>query len=734
MPNLNNPPPSLILHKRQLKKLRRALGILQGTQLLSTLQHETQSTVSHDQAKRVTYLTDLFYRIHREIHHDWQEQETANHRPGFMPNANKRRIFREVIKDLVLENELNNNTALFDKNGFVIKTDNIAHRLANFYHKMRAARPFDYGNRITLNYFIITLGKLPAFKSVYEQGIDFRRLEAQDTIVLHQPDSTLNEVTTAFQHALNPTLTKSLNNIPNQYGQWPENKIFISGIPFLSHTTKDGILCLVTINGAIVPLESIKDQIFIKGRQFADTPLDTADKIIGFLPGTEKLRASDKHEIDGINISQPTTAPLFCLDVNMLTGLRSPSHTELIELLKKIEGNNKHVIFSLANNPALKNKLLTAANGDNRLERTIEIGYARLNKVIKKLNAIVVGIFENKTTDPNSKLFMCMGGAGAGKTAVEEIAKAQCGDNFVIASLDDFRKQSDLYNVLTAANHHSDDYIYVEPFANRLRHLVAEKAKSNRINILYDGTCIPYTPRYKDIINQFYLAGFHTEITAVDAFLVKPAGREDELQRSVVADSVKERFKTTGRALPWVVTIDKHIRAPRSFLSALEDSHLNKISLFANDGARNQHYLVAESFTFSAIKQEEIKNHQRQGTLATFYKNLIVNHPDSTLKHLSQNQNQNIESLMKLNPLLIEENVAYLTYRNQHGNRVLIIYNTQRMIDFIEKRQLNPNASGEKGLLHKPESLAFDVDPQGQKPWIKRLQGTRHADYETDAQ
>ena len=89
---------------------------------------------------------------------------------------------------------------------------------------------------------------------------------------------------------------------------------------------------------------------------------------------------------------------------------------------------------------------------------------------------------------------------------------------------------------------------------------------------------------------------------------------------------------------------------------------------------------------------------------------------------------------MKLNPLLIEENVAYLTYRNQHGNRVLIIYNTQRMIDFIEKSQLNPNASGEKGLLHKPESLAFDVDPQGQKPWIKRLQGTRHADYETDAQ
>ena len=733
MPTINNTSPSSTTHKRQLKKLRRALGIFQGTKLLATLQRETEGTVSHDQAKRVTYLTELFYRIHREIHHDWQGQATASHRPGYMPHANKRRVFREVIQGLVLENDLNENSALFDNNGFVIRTDNIADRLANFYHKMRSVRPFDYGNRITLNYFIITLGKIPAFKAVYEQGIDFRRLEETDAAVLHHPDSSIAEVTVAFKHALNPTLTKALENIANQYGQWPENKIFISGIPFLSHTTADGIRCLVTINGAIVPLESIKDNIFIKGRQFADTPLDTSDKIIGYLPGTEQLRTSEKKDIDGINLAHPSAAPLFCLDVNMLTGLRSPSHTELVELLKRIEGNNQHVIFNLANNPALKNKLLKAANGDTRLERTIEIGYTRLNKVIKKLNTIVVNIFEHKTSVNNPKIFMCMGGAGAGKTAVEEIAKAQCSDNFVIASLDDFRKQSDLYTVLTAADHHSDDYIYVEPFANRLRHLVAEQAKKNKINLLYDGTCIPYNPRYKDIISQFHLAGFHTEITAVDAFLVKPAGREDELQRSVVAESVKDRFKTTGRALPWVVTIDKHIRAPRSFLAALEDRQLTKISLFANDGARNQHYLVAESFTFSSQQQEEINNHQRNATFSSFCKNLMLNHPESTLKNLSQNHNQKIESLMKLNPSLIEENVAYLTYGNQYGSRVLIIYNTQRIIDFIEKSQLNPNASGEKGLLHKPESLAFDVDPQGQKPWIKRLQGTRIADYETDA-
>jgi hypothetical protein len=90
---------------------------------------------------------------------------------------------------------------------------------------------------------------------------------------------------------------------------------------------------------------------------------------------------------------------------------------------------------------------------------------------VEKLEQAKQAIFAGKMSDPQPKLFMSMGGAGSGKTAVEEIAAAHCGDNFVITSLDEFRKISDLYQVLTAASHHSDDYVYVEPFANRLRSL-----------------------------------------------------------------------------------------------------------------------------------------------------------------------------------------------------------------------------------------------------------------------
>ncbi len=707
-----------------LTKLRTALAISQGTQLLSTLRKEYEATVSHDQAKRVTYLTELFSRIHREMFYDWKKQATVDHRPGYMPIAKKRIEFRLTIEQLVLDSDSNTESAIFDNNGFVINTANIAERLADFYFRMRRIRPFSYGNRITLDFFVTALGKLPAFKAVYEQGIDFRRLEAADTIALHDIESSYQSITTAFEHALDPAQIKSLQNHANAYGKWPENKVFISGVPFLSHITELGITCLVLVNGGLVPLEAIKDKIFVAGKQFADNPVNATKHIIGYLPGTDSLRHPDKTEIDGISINPEETPPLFCLDINVLTSLRSPSHTELLELLKQCEGDDNDILFTLANNEELKAKLLHAAKGDERLIRTVEIAYNRLSRISKKLDQAKESIFEGKTAATHPMLFMSMGGAGSGKTAVEEIAEAHCGENFVIASLDEFRKISDLYTVLTAADHHSDDYVYVEPFANRLRKMVAEHARKHRISLLYDGTSIPYQPRYFDLVEQFKASGFHTQITAVDAFIVKPEGRADELVRSAVISSVKLRYQQTGRALPWVVTVDKHIRAPQEFLSAVEHQFLKKISLFANDGEKDRHYLVAESFSFSELELQNMHQHQLSGTLVDFFSHLIKKHDDSILKKLAADDENKMIALINRNPAFEENNVAYQVYNIRYGNRVLVIYNSKRLVDFIEKRQLNPNASGEAGLLHKPEALAFDVDPLAQKPWIKRLQGS----------
>ena len=56
---------------QQLKKLRIVLAILRGCVVLSTLRQEAETTVSHDQTKRVTYLTELFFYSHREMFRDW---------------------------------------------------------------------------------------------------------------------------------------------------------------------------------------------------------------------------------------------------------------------------------------------------------------------------------------------------------------------------------------------------------------------------------------------------------------------------------------------------------------------------------------------------------------------------------------------------------------------------------------------------------------------------------------
>lgn len=150
---------------------------------------------------------------------------------------------------------------------------------------------------------------------------------------------------------------------------------------------------------------------------------------------------------------------------------------------------------------------------------------------------------------------------------------------------------------------------------------------------------------------------------------------------------------------------------------------MEKISLFANDGEKDRHYLVAESFYFTEFDIQKLHQHQLSGSLAGHLTDLIKNHDDSVLKKLAASTKTEIDCLIERNPGFSENNVAYQVYNSRFGNRVLIIYNTRRLVDFFDKRQLNPNASGESGLLHKPESLAFDVDPLAQKPWVKRLQG-----------
>lgn len=705
----------------RLERLRNALAMNRCIETLSQVVRNAEKTVEHDEAKRVIHLTDLLIQLHTDIFQDWKQQNV--HRPGDMPRGEARGAVREAVLNILCANGTSDNPdapprGLFDSNGYVIYYDRekAAEILATFYEKMNSIKPFDYGNDLTLDTFMVALGKLPAFKEVYPAGIDLRRLDDADIKALHDSPGDIRGKAKALEHALDPNRTPPLKNIANGYGKWPKQVEYISGIQFLSHV-KDNEKYLVTANGGLVPLKDIKGKLeaFLKSDELlADFPPVAAKK---YLPGTEELQADGKREIDGAAVVGGA-APLLCLDVNIMTGLRSPAHKVLLAMIEQVRPGQKTPLFDLANNHSLKEELMHAA-GDSKRRRIVEIGYQRISHVVDKLDRVKKRLLDPMEKPNVPKLYVSMGGAGVGKTAVEDIATAQCGmtkgdghhkpvPNFVKASLDEFRKESDIYKVLVAAEHHGDDYATVEPFANTLREWVAIGAREKKLNLLYDGTGVVYQPRYADVVEDFKKEGYHTHVAAVDAMLVTPPGREKDFPGDDAVKRVQDRYNTIKRALPWIVVTGKHTRTPRSFIQAMEDPKLDKVSLFANDNGKGNHFLVAESFVMDNAELRALQAHQRGKHLAEHLKELSMEHKDSTLKNMTHSKEE-LAARMAKNGELMEDNVAYTSYASGGKNRVLVVYDTARYTDLMEKGLMNPHASYKEGLLQAPATVPFNI-------------------------
>ncbi len=688
------------------ESLRTALAVNRGMELLSHITRDAETTVEHDETKRVSYLTDLFIRIHTDMFQDWKQQNAS--RPGEMPDGAAREAVRNAMLNVLCANGGTKEKppeGLFDSNGYVIyhEQEHVAQVLAKFYEQVRDIKPFGYGNDLTLDFFMVALGKLPAFQEVYPAGIDLRRLDDADKQALHQPGN-VRGVEEAFKHAMDPSRTPPLKNVANGYGKWEKHVEYVSGIQFLSHV-KDRETYLVTANGGLVPLKEIKPLLekHLKSDELlSDFKGIKPEMVQGYLPETEELRARGKTHIDGIKVGEGQPAPLVCLETNILTGLRSPAHNALIGMIAQCRPKGTP-LFSLANNPDLKHDLKQVA-GDEKRRHMVDVAYERLSAVTDKLNAEKARIFEGKERDVNPKLIVSMGGAGAGKSSVKKMFQAQCGNNFVEASLDEFRKKSDIYKVLIAANHHGDDYITIEPFANTLRQWVADGArdvdpkKPGFYNVLYDGTGVVYKTRYSDVVNDFKKLNYHTQVAAVDTPMFTAVERVDS------------RAKKDNRALPWIVVTGKHTRTPKSFVQAVEDTQLNKVTLFANDGKENHEFLVAESFTMSHRDVKQLREHQQAGTLAEHLKSWATHKEDSTLKVLASGEGaRSIEEMLALNPKFDEKNVAFIVYPGVEQNRVLLVYNSERYVELLNKGSMNPHASFKEGLMHTPATVPYNI-------------------------
>ncbi len=698
-------------------RLRNILAVNRGLEFLKEYDKKLNEVADHDQSDRSDYLQNLLSDIHRALFPDMHDP--ASGALGSATTGEKRGALREAV--IALAN------ALFDSNGFVQSDgdaslpsverkkryiNQLAGHLAEFHRAFQEIDPYAYGNSLTLNLFMDCVGRLLNKKGMDFVSVDFRRLDRADLDILEDP-SRNGEIQQVFLHALDAERDSVLQNEPDQYGKLTSGRVLIAGVPFLGYT-EGGTEYLVTVNGGLVERQKIEEDLKHKLLDGKTRVMELRYQPTRLINDSKTIKElSEKKLVDGYEITD-AGAPLVCMDVNPLTGLRTPSHKSFMNFYQDRYGK-KATIFQMKD-PEFAQRVIDAAPDDLKHIATLAAGHVR--RVTHQLDEITDGIFAGKTLhDDGAEFVMSMGGPGSGKTVAKEIMAAKCGNDYVEASLDKARTYSDIYQVLLAAKHHADDYTTIEPFASTLRSWIKDRALNKKkenhgghYNILYDGTGIPFEPRYADLIKEFKDEHFHTTVACIDTFLVTPDRREGECSKNVL-ERVRDRlqFGNDQRNLPPIVVISKHRNVMESLMEAVENPFVDKAVAFCNDGPENAHYLLAETFDDRQRAPEAADS--KRTTVAS-----MIGQATSVLSALSTAIGDTVGRLVDRIPMFKEGNTTLINkwvqrpeQQRSGTHRTLAISNVTRFVDMGEKALLNPHASGPENLLHPQRDAAFAV-------------------------
>jgi fido (protein-threonine AMPylation protein) len=726
--------------------LTHMLALNRSAEYLQALDKVSEKTNQLDPMKQKRELESMFYDIHRILYQDTHSGEQfAAQRAGNIVDSEKRIQLRNALHAMADE--------LFDANARAVyqSHDALAEALAKHYVEIRQIEPFGYGNELTLSTFFTAVSRLPLVREIEGTSIDFRRLDEADLEAFKTgkpQELEVEAIKVAFLHALD---TSRDTSIPNQRAKanmltvtgdnkpqlnklangeksenkrilkgWPDRALEIAGVPFLGYE-EDKKLYLVTITGDLVDYDSAKNQVeaALKNNKLIDElPKFKSTKR---LPNTTLPTAASGY-VDGFAYDEQG-APLVCLDVNLLTGLRSVAHEEFLSQFKKY--HNGADIFRLKDPEQQKDFLAhIAQENDERLTNICKTACEHIQQITLQIDAEAEKEVAGKPTADKPLMVLSMGGSGSGKGMVKDyIAKltnsTKENKNYVDASLDDYRSRSGLYKLMQAAGHHADDYSLVEPFANTMRKWVAHKAMEQNLNILYDGSAIPYKGRYDDLVNTALANNIQTkdgiqpkkayevDVVAVDAYMDVPdAAKALNLGRAVT-QRVVDRFNgAEARCLPWGVTLNKHTDAMRSFLDAAEDSRLHHVMLFNTDCKPENAYLAAYATTVS--ENDKIATRQSLETLDVgAYKSILVKHGFTG------------EQLAKI-PFFQPENIGFTLRTNKGNERALIITDMHKMVQMAEKGLQNPFASDMDALHYRTSKLA-GVVPSPSLTFVDRV-------------
>ena len=415
---------------RDITPLEQNLAHNNGIELLS----DTKLIASLEAGDRHA-IADKWFQEFTNVHRQLFASRDFNHddeRPGNIWSGRGRTV-ASILKTLVKQ--------LYDEEGFPTKPtrEKLASYLADAFTQISQNDPFEYGNDLALRVFFSLIGKTEAVTD--DKGssldVDFTRLSADDFKQLKRMRKTDHErIDAIFERLLDSgydppatpiSFTDRWTRLPKSEAEFVEKR-------FLCHTHANS-LCLVTVNGGLVPLDAIEGDLrqhLNRGRHPTDFSV-SRQKIFHYLI---KDGRETEYSIDGIPISDEAV-PLFPLDVDIVTGLVIT--TQLPSVLAYCKKHNTHPLVlpeyikahSLPVN--LKSRLERAAK---RIEQTREVVWGAIDGAFDGKTP-VVGYETSDDSDDASRakriaepqVIMTMGGTASGKSNLETRTKEITNDN-----------------------------------------------------------------------------------------------------------------------------------------------------------------------------------------------------------------------------------------------------------------------------------------------------------------
>lgn len=391
----------------------------------------------------------------------------------------------------------------------------------------------------------------------------------------------------------------------------------------------------------------------------------------------------EKIEDDSLSNFSDTSMECYpiCLDCDYLTGLSIKD--ELKAFKNELKEHGYDDMFDL-DEAKFNNPIFKAA-------------VKRVNQFQTSIEAHITSILSNATPAEKPLFFMSLGGVGSGKSKLEEFVKVASNYNYVMFSVDNARTYSNIYSLLVKCNQHDDDYIILKEFAYMLFEKLSSEAMNKNINFFRDSSGIPYVGKNQKIVSNFKNAGFYTYCLVAASALYIDESRSDIIDP--VHNRIISRFHKKGRAVPWHITVNKHINHPIAQSDACLDCNLDSIVIFDTMVPKGHTHTIAESY----LIDEETYNTLHNSFDIT--KDLIaMGYLPFKTDHCGEFNYRDVSIIFLDVPCAFK--------------RMLVLIDYQKYVDIIQKSLLNYDARGYEELIintmpwHIP-SLDFPFDSRG---------------------